>query len=133
MLNGKVKPITTAAESQNIAVASTGVVYTKAFKMSFAEYFGLWIKAVSASGTPDIKVELEESYTLPATEGSSDGNWVEPDGFSDIASQINDEVAHIYTISPKPMPYGRFKITGINSNPADTIVTANLFMQEQDT
>jgi len=28
----------------------------------------------------DLKIELEESYTLPATEAAADSNYVEPDG-----------------------------------------------------
>lgn len=131
MYIGQPKKIVTSVDSPIIAVASTAVVYTKAFKLEFAEYFGLWLKVNSVTGTPDIKVELEESYALPTTEGASDANWVEPDGFDDISSQINDEVAHIFTLSPVPMPYGRLKITGINANPADSIVTAFLFTQEQ--
>ena len=48
----------------------------------------------------------------------------------DIVSQINDEVAHIFTVEPTPMPMGRYKITGINANPADTLVTMINFLQE---
>jgi hypothetical protein len=114
-----------------IAVASTAVVYTKAFEMSMASFHGIFVKADSATGTPDIKIELQESYVLPATEGSADGNWVEPDGFADIFEQINDKLAHMKTVTPIPMKYGRYKITGINANPADALVTIYQFMQER--
>ncbi len=115
-----------------IPVASTGVVYTRSFPLNMANYFGVFVKAASATGTPDIKVELEESpiALTDAEEGSQNDNWVEPDGADDVVSQINDEVAHIFTLSPVPMPWGRYKITGINANPADTLVTMYNFKQE---
>jgi hypothetical protein len=132
MLLGACYPVQTSANSSSIAVASTATVYTKAFKLYPGVYFGLWVGASSATGTPDVKIELEESWSLPTVEGAAETTlWVEPDGFDDIFSQINDEVAHIKTISPIPMAYGRYKITGINANPADTIVTMYNFMQEE--
>ena len=131
MLGGASK-VVTAAEASSMAVASTGVVYTKSFPMYSANYFGIWAKAVSAGGTPDVKIDLEESYSLPTAEGVAETTlWVVPDGFSPIFAQINDELAHIVTISPIPMTFGRYKITGINANPADSIVTIFNFMQEQ--
>lgn len=127
-LRGGVSPVLLSTESASIAVASTGVVYTKAFDLSKGEYFGLWVKGVSATGTPDFKIDLEQSYELPDTEGAADTTkWQVTHA---VSAQINDEVAHILTVSPKPMAYGRYKITGINSNPADTILTMKNFIQE---
>lgn len=114
-----------------IPVASGATIYTRAFDMGMATFFGIFVKATSTTGTPDIKVELQEGPILPVTEGSVDDYWTEPDGFSDIFDQINDELAHIKTISPVPAKYGRYKITGINANPADTTVEIYNFMQEQ--
>lgn len=130
MNKGGAQKVVNSNGSPTIAVASTGTVYTKAFPLHLATFFGIWIKATSASGTPNVKVELEQSYTLPATEGSSDGNYIEPDGFDDIFSSINDEIAHIKTVTPVPMSYGRYKITGISTNPADTTVEIYNFLQE---
>lgn len=115
---------------KDLTVATTGTYYSKSFKMAFSSYFGIWVQATAASGTPDVKIELEESYEPPTTEGSSDTDYVEPDGFSDIFSSINDQLAHIKTVSPVPMKYGRFKITGINANPSGTVLNIRLFMQE---
>jgi hypothetical protein len=115
-----------------IPVAGEVTVYTRSFKMSFATFFGIWVKSLSTAGTPNIKVELEESYTTPTTEGSAETDlYVEPDGFDDIFSEINDALAHIKTISPVPMTYGRYKITGLTGNPADTVVYIKNFLQEQ--
>jgi hypothetical protein len=76
-------------------------------------------------------VELQESYTAPSTEGSSDSNFAEPDGMDDIFATLGDQNAHIKTITPVPMSFGRYKITGIGANPADTTLQIINFMQER--
>lgn len=132
-LIGGIQEISKADGSSGIiAVASTATVYSRSFDLSLAKFFGLWIIATSVTGTPNIKVELEEGPTRPTTEGSAETTlFVEPDGFDDLFSAINDELAHIKTIAPVPMKYGRLKITGLEGNPADTLVTAKLFLQEE--
>lgn len=130
MLMGGLNKVVTAAESADILVNADAVVYTKSFKLGNGQYFGMAARAVSVTGAAKVKIELEESPLLPTTEGASDTTrFVEPDGMSDIVD-IADELMHIFTISPKPMPYGRYKITGAADNPADTIVNIWNFIQE---
>lgn len=130
MLMGGAVPVVTAAGSADILVNATDVVYTKSFKLNNGQYFGIAVKAVSATGTAAVKVELEESPLLPTVEGAAETTrFVEPEGFSDIID-ISDELMHIKTVTPVPMTYGRYKITGAGGNPADTIVNIWNFMQE---
>jgi hypothetical protein len=121
-----------------IAVGTDQAIYTQTFVLKNFDTFGVWALAMSTTGTPDVKVELQQSYLDPTTpsydgyiygEGTSNLLWVEPDGFSDVFAQINDEVVHIDTMSPVPMPYGRYKITGSASNASDTIVRIYNFFQ----
>ncbi|MEA2036144.1 MAG: hypothetical protein U9O94_01445 [Nanoarchaeota archaeon] len=126
-LTGAVTPVQLASGSESIAVASTGVVYTKAFPLTYGEYFGLWLILVSA-GSPDVKVELEQSYAKPDTEGTADTSLWEVT--EEVDAQVNDKLAHVLTVSPKPMNWGRYKITGLGSNPSDTVVTMKNFIQE---
>ena len=121
--------ITTSDGTSTLAIASTATVYTGSFPLNQSEYFGLWLKAVSTTGTPDITVELEQSYRRPTTEGSADTSFVEPDGLSNLFTNLTTETAHIIGLNPVPAPYGRLKITGNSGNPADTVVTAYLFTQ----
>lgn len=114
----------------SLAVASTATVYSNSFLMRWTENFGIWVLASSVSGTPSLRIQLEESYIAPATEGSSDTNYVVGDGVSDVYSNLNDEIAHIKSLSPVPSQYGRYKITGLASNPADTVITIINFQQE---
>lgn len=127
---GACNPVVTAAESADILVNAQAVVYTKSFKLNNARFFGIAARAVSSTGTAGVKIELEESPLLPTTEGAAETTrFVEPDGFDDIID-IADELMHIKTVSPVPMTYGRYKITGSATNPADTIVNIWNFMQE---
>jgi hypothetical protein len=130
---GKIFPqgVLTAAESTSIAIASTAVVYTKSFKLAWGEYFGLRYQAVSAGGTPDVKIELEMGDDVPITEGAADLEYVEPEAFSDIETNLTTETVHRKAISPPPFGYGRFKITGNAANPADTIVNMKLSIYEE--
>lgn len=114
-----------------IPIAAEVTVYTKSFMLRWATYFGVWLKADSTLGTPNLMIELEESYIPPTTEGSAEtGLWVEPDGFANVFDAVADKLAHIKTITPVPMMYGRYKITGLTGNPSDTTITIENFFQE---
>ena len=126
MYIGSLRKLTNAA-----AVASAGTVYTNSFPLGYSSYFGLWLLATSSGGTPDIKVDLQQGIAPPATEGPSDTNWVIPDGLGSVSGGINDQLVHIFSLSPKPLPYARFKLTGQGSNPADALMTMYIFLQEQ--
>ena len=130
MLMGGCNPVVTAEDSADIAVNATAVVYTKSFKLVNGQYFGMFARAVSATGAAKVKIELEQGPLLPTVEGSAETTrFVEPDGMADIID-IVDELMHVKTISPVPGPYGRYKITGAADNPADTIVNIWNFIQE---
>lgn len=114
----------------SLAVASQGVVYSNSFLMRWVENFGIWVQATSVLSTPSLKIELQESYVPPTTEGSADTSYVVGDGVADVYTNLNDENAHVKSLSPVPMQYGRYKITGLAANPADTIITLVNFQQE---
>lgn len=122
--------ILTAANASDMAVASTATIYTASFRLIKSVYFGVAYRAVSAGGTPSVTIQLEQSWTLPATEGAADTNFVIPVGLSDIVTDLATETWNIKALAPICMPYGRFKITGTGANPADTIV--NMYLAEQE-
>lgn len=114
----------------SLACGSTDTVYSNSFLMRWVENFGVWILANSPTGTPSIKIELQESYVPPATEGSADLNYVVGDGVADVYTNLNDENAHVKSLNPVPMQYGRYKITGLAGNASDTVLTLVNFQQE---
>lgn len=93
------------------------------FLLAEFKYFGLWIKATSASGTADVKVEIQQSWDDTAA------NYIEPAAGSVVVSSLTNEAANVYSLSPSPMPYMRFQLTGNAANPSDTVVTAYFWAQ----
>jgi len=117
--------------SVDIAVATTGTVYTNSFKLNRGEYFETSYYAVSSAGTISLTIELEQSFQSPTTEGVADATYTEPVNMSDIVTTLTTEGiwSHV-AISPVVLPYGRFKITGTGANNADTIVNMKISQQK---
>lgn len=127
-----VDDITTSAGSTSIAIAGATTVYTHSFKMmAYGEFFSIAYRAVSSASTPDVTIQLEQSWAVPTTEGSSDTSYVIPSGMSDIITNLTTELWNMKTLSPIPMPYGRFKITGNSGNAADTVVNIKIGSQQE--
>ena len=63
-----------------IPVASTGVKYAKAIKLSFSSFFSISYQLAS-SGSPDVQIDLEHSVdgNPPVTEGSASSNFIVPE------------------------------------------------------
>lgn len=130
-LRGDVKLINQGSGAPGpIPVPSTTTVYSRAFRLNYSQAFGLWLMAGNGSGAANMSIFLEQSAFAPTIEGSQDNNYVVGDGVAPIYSILNDAIAHVKTVSPIPMKYGRFKITGLGSNPADATINIYLFEQE---
>jgi len=122
--------VTLANGSTNLAVAGAVTIYTKAMRVTKAEYMSVTYQAVSASGAPDVKIEMQQASVMPTTEGSADANWVEGENVADIEANLITETVHNKAINPPVLPFIRFKITGNAGNPVDTVVTMKLNKQE---
>lgn len=130
-LRGDVRLINNASGAPApIVIPNTTTVYSQSFKLYYGQVFGVWLQAGNGSGTANMKIQLEQSRIVPTTQGAADANWVIGDGVADVYSNLNDTNAHIKTLSPVPMKYGRFKITGLGSNPVDASITIWIFDQE---
>ena len=123
-----ISDVLTSANSTSIAVAGTATVYTKAFKIPYAEYFSIFAR-VSSEGTVNVKLELEECWKLPAIEGSTDGDYSIPDGMATVMT-LTDETQHSKSLSPIVTEYIRFKLTGLAGNDASTTLRLRLAKQE---
>jgi len=123
--------ITTAAGSTDLAVAGVTTIYSKAIYVGLAKFFALSYKAVSALAAVNLKIEVEQSFQLPTTEGAADDYWKEPVGMADIVGALTMEDTWYHAALPLiPLPYMRLKIMGGAGNAADAIVTAILSKQE---
>ena len=125
--------VTLANGSASLAVAGAVTIYTKAINVKPGEFFALSYKAVSSAGTPDVKIEMEQSFQLPATEGATDATyWAEPENTNDIEASLTTETIRHKAINPVTLPYLRFKITGAAGNNADTVCSMWLTKQEDN-
>lgn len=115
-----------------ITCASTTTVYSQSKESKYLSAMGIWLIAASPGslGTPNLKIQVEQSYVDPTTEGTSDANWVIGDGVPDVYTNLNDTIAHIKTLALVPMKKYRLKITGLGSNPSDCTLLAVIFQQE---
>lgn len=115
-----------------ITVPNTTPVFSRTFKLYYGQAFGVWGQAGNGSGTANMKIELEQSYKdlTEAEQGSANSAYVIGDGVAPIQSNLMGNTAFVKTVSPVPMKYGRYKITGQGSNPADATITLWNFIQE---
>lgn len=103
-----------------LAVASTGVAYSKSFPTPDFSSAEIEFQFDSA-GAVDVKVEVESGNVAPTAEGSADttnygvGNT--------ISAGITDEVVHWLAPAPTVSKFLRFKLTGQGSNAASTKLT----------
>jgi hypothetical protein len=110
--------IYTVAVNYNVTGSST----TAYVNVANAEYIGAWIICTSAAGAPSLTVKAEMSYD------KTTGNFVTPDGMSDIFTDRTAETAFVKRVSCPPMKYIRFNLNNGGGN-ADTLVTVILFVQ----
>ena len=67
----------------------------------------------------DLKIEIQQSFRLPVTEGAADTYWAKPDGMADVVASLTVEGAvRNYSLPLIPLPYFRLKITGAVGNSA---------------
>jgi len=104
-------------------IAGTATYTSDPIEVKTFAFFGVWYRATSATGTPDITIQYEMSY-----DKTSD-NFVIPEGAADIVTGLTDENPHVESLSPPPMTYIRFKVTGGAANPSDTVVNLVFFCQ----
>ncbi len=105
-------------------INATATATSSAYELTFSGVHGVWYKATSVGGTPDIKIEA-----LQAMDGSDDFVESEDPAAGDIVTNLTDETAHIKSVQLTPSKYVKIKLTGNASNPADTLVTVKLFVQ----
>lgn len=103
--------------NNELAVASTGTVYTDYFALPRSGSFGLDIQ-LSSAGTVDVTVELEEGNTPPASQ-AADSAWAVGDT---LVSNLAVTTSKQYKVTPVVAKYGRLKFKGNGSNAASTKV-----------
>ena len=106
-------------DSVNFLIRGTATIYTDSMKTYLLEptdNVGLMYRAQGS--TVNLKLDIEQSFAPPTTEGSTDQDYVTTDSVdSSITVADSWKVATLDTVV---MPYMRFKVSGQGSNSATT-------------
>lgn len=131
--SGVVEELSTVKGLQysDIPVAGAVTVYTRSVYVGAGKFFSLAYMANSALAGIDLKIEIQQSFRPPVTEGSSDTYWAKPDGIGDVVASLTVEgVIRHYSLPLIPMGYFRLKITGAAGNANDCLLNCWLNKQE---
>lgn len=109
-------------EQEDLFTAATDTTLSPAYYVGNAQYFGIYYQATSESGSPNITIELLQSYKKTAT-------FVIPEGAGAVVSGLTDENPHVKGMQPAPMRYLKIRVRGLSGNATDTKVTVVLFTQ----
>ena len=118
---------------EGMVVNTTGTVYTKSISLKSGAFFGVAYKVVGF--TPNVTIQVQESWIRPVTEGSTDANWTIPQ-YADGSNLPNLETAsttnntwEMKSLTLIPAAYTRFVITG-NATNANSTIYIKLMKQE---
>ena len=118
------------ARDTDIAVGISDTVYTDAFQFGDVDYFAL-VYVQTATGVPNIKIEMEQSTVRPATENAADSNYFVPRTVGDIESALTSKAKQGCQLTPITVQFIRFKITEQTGVVTDTVVNMQLSLQKK--
>jgi len=125
------EPITLADGSTEMALpgVSETPIYSKSFSLRNVRLSCLSLLDAS-DGNTNIKVEVEQSYKRPTTEGEADDTYAVPETAPVTITLTGKTQKHI-TLSPLPLEFGRLKLTRLVGNDDSTELTAFLSKVEE--
>lgn len=106
----KVGITTAGVVNYQIPIGSTAVVYTDHISLCDLNDFALSYK-VDCTGTPNVKIELEQSFQAPTTDHASDTYYAVPETLAPIESSLTNKNIHHRQLSPITVEFYRFKLT----------------------
>jgi hypothetical protein len=104
------------------AINATAVVYTFSYPTEKGASYSFEFQ-FSSGGVIDVRVDLEQGNTKPATEGSASTNWVVPNDSAEFDNSCVDNALHIKAYAPAATGHLRLKFTGQGSNATTTVLT----------
>jgi len=106
--------------SSELAVAGEVAAYGKSFVLPKNVSFGIELQFSKDAGSVNVQVDLEQSNTLPTTEGAVDTGWAVGDA---ISTGITDTNTHIIEVAPVVTRFARLKLTGLTGNDASVALS----------
>jgi hypothetical protein len=124
-MNGPTSLKVTLAAATAMGITKNTAMYTDSIDIQNMSGFAL-STILTGTGAVSCKIELQQSYQRPATEGAADGSYVVPTGISDIISNLAVKTQSHIALSPVYMRYIRFKITELTNVSTDTVAVMML-------
>ena len=113
-----------------IAVGAGATIYTDVVDLAGLDTFALSYK-VACTGTPSIKIEIEQGITKPTSPNAADTAYAVPETLSEINTALVDENIHHQAIFPVGVKFLRLKITEQTSTVTDSVLTINISVQNR--
>jgi hypothetical protein len=106
----KIGVTTAGVTTYDITVSSCAVVYTDAISLCDLNDFALTYKA-TCSGSPDMKIELEQGIKAPTNPNAADTSYAVPETLAPIETSLTNKNIHHRQLSPVTVEFYRFKLT----------------------
>ena len=113
-----------------IPIGSTEVVYTDAISLCDLNDFALSYK-VDCTGTPNVKIELQQSFQVPTNPNAADAYYVTPETLAPIETSLTNKNVHHRQLSPVTVEFYRFKLTELTGTVSDTTIQLWLSVQRK--
>ena len=113
-----------------IPLGASAVVYTDALSLCDLNDFALSY-ILTCTGTPDVKIQLEQSFRAPTNPNAADTYYAVPETISDIESSLTNKNIHHRQLAPVTIEYYRFKLTEQTGLVSDTIINIWLSVQRK--
>jgi len=121
-MNGPISKSITLGGLAAIAVPKNTVVYTDSIRLDGLDAFAITYSC-ACTGTPSVKIEIEQSIVVPTAENAANTNFTVPVGASDVVSNLITKTVYHKGLTLVPVQYLRFKITELTNTVTDTVMT----------
>jgi hypothetical protein len=112
---------TLGVPNYTIPIPASSVVYTDAISLCDLNDFALSYK-VNCTGTPEVKIELEQSFQVPTSPNAADTYYAVPETLTPIETSLTNKNIHHRQLSPITVEFYRFKITELTGLVSDTTI-----------
>ena len=128
----KIGLTTAGVVNYNIPIAggTATVVYTDAISLCDLNDFALSY-LVSCTGTPTIKIELQQSFQQPTSPNAADTYYSTPETLAPIESSLTNKTIHHRQLSPVTVEFYRFKLSQQSATVTDTTIQMWLSVQRK--
>lgn len=126
----KIGITTNGVPNYQVPLGAGAIVYTDHVSLCDLNDFALSYK-VDCTGTPNVKIELEQSFQVPGNPNASDTYYAVPETLAPIETSLTNKNIHHRQLSPITVEFYRFKLTELTGLVSDTTIQLWLSVQRK--